>query len=64
MTRLLVLSILAAVVMFAAGCRSDRTQSRNNSLWRSGYGFNNPNAERIKNGCPPVNFDGSVDRSD
>ncbi len=29
-------------------------------LWRQGYGFNNPNNERIRNGQPPLNFDGSV----
>ncbi|WP_186774929.1 hypothetical protein [Allorhodopirellula solitaria] len=29
-------------------------------LWRQGYGFNNPNNERIKNGEPVLNFDGSV----
>lgn len=29
--------------------------------WKSGYGFNNPNAERIRQGLEPVNFDGSLD---
>jgi len=29
-------------------------------LWHQGYGFNNPNNERIKNGQPVLNFDGSV----
>ena len=28
--------------------------------WRSGGGFNNPNPERIREGKPPLNFDGSV----
>lgn len=32
-----------------------------NSNWKSGYGFNNPNAERIRQGLEPVNFDGSRD---
>ena len=30
-----------------------------NQNWRSGYGFNNPNPERIKNGQAPLNFDGT-----
>lgn len=29
-------------------------------LWRQGYGFNNPNNERIRNGQPVLNFDGTV----
>lgn len=28
-------------------------------LWRQGYGFNNPNPERRKQGLPLLNFDGS-----
>jgi len=28
-------------------------------LWRQGYGYNNPNVERIKNRQVPLNFDGS-----
>lgn len=31
-----------------------------NPLWHQGYGFNNPNNERIRNGQPVLNFDGSV----
>ena len=31
-----------------------------NPLWHQGYGFNNPNHERIKQGLPVLNFDGSV----
>lgn len=31
-----------------------------NPLWHQGYGYNNPNNERIKNGEPVLNFDGSV----
>ena len=30
------------------------------SLWRAGFGFNNPNPERIKQGLAPQNFDGSI----
>lgn len=28
-------------------------------LWHQGYGFNNPNNERIRNGQPVLNFDGT-----
>lgn len=28
-------------------------------LWRQGYGRNNPNVARIRNGQEPLNFDGS-----
>lgn len=30
------------------------------SLWKAGFGFNNPNPERIKQGLEPQNFDGSI----
>ncbi len=30
-----------------------------NEYWREGYGFNNPNADRIRQGLKPLNFDGS-----
>ena len=29
-------------------------------LWREGYGFNNPNSDRIRAGQPVQNFDGSI----
>jgi hypothetical protein len=29
-----------------------------NQLWEEGYGYNNPNAERIKQGLPPIPFHG------
>ena len=38
----------------------DRKRFDPDPLWRAGYGFNNPNAERIRNGQPVLNFDGSV----
>lgn len=31
------------------------------SNWKQGYGFNNPNNERIEQGLEPVNFDGTTD---
>ena len=32
-----------------------------NNLWKRGYGFNNPNVDRIKKGLAPENFDGRPD---
>jgi hypothetical protein len=29
-----------------------------NQLWEEGYGYNNPNADRIKQGLPPIPFHG------
>ena len=31
-------------------------------LWKSGYGFYNPNPDRIRQGLDPVNFDGKTDQ--
>ena len=31
-------------------------------LWQQGYGYNNPNPDRIKKGQPVLNFDGKVAR--
>ncbi len=45
------------VMIFAIGCASDEHQETD-ELWRGGYGFNNPNPERQKNGLPPVDFNG------
>lgn len=59
MTLRLVL-ILLAISVAGLGCAKDRDASDDlNGLWRGGYGFNNPNAERIQNGQAPLNFDGS-----
>lgn len=33
----------------------------NDQLWREGYGFNNPNPERRRQGLAPINFDGSIE---
>lgn len=35
-----------------------------NSNWKAGYGFNNPNPERIRQGLEPLNFDGSTDEEE
>ncbi len=66
--------LLAACIAFS-GCRTaryeyplfdepDEHDEWLNELWRQGYGFNNPNAERIRNGQEPLNFDGSEDSCD
>lgn len=67
------LSCLLIVVCFAfTGCRGIRPnyslfdndrEEHTDELWRQGYGFNNPNVERIKNGERPVDFNGSPHNS-
>lgn len=54
----LVLSLLMSV-----GCasRRDRDETAMDALWKQGYGYNNPNAERIRKGLPPVSFDSDSD---
>ena len=51
--------IALLLLLFCAGCASKR-DSEIDRLWRQGYGFNNPNPDRIQQGLPPVNFDGTV----
>ena len=59
-----------AVVAFIAlsGCRTlqpeyslfkSEQEERTDELWRQGYGYSNPNADRIRSGQDPLNFDGS-----
>lgn len=52
--------IVALLLILSMGCASDRQETENERLWRQGYGFNNPNRDRIRNGENPVNMDGSV----
>jgi hypothetical protein len=62
MVRVRLLFLVAALAALpAAGCKSapDPQEQELNELWREGYGFNNPNAERIQKGLKPLNFDGS-----
>lgn len=37
-------------------------QARDERLWKRGYGENNPNIERRKQGLPLINLDGTVDK--
>lgn len=39
--------------------KPDKNREQIDQLWRQGYGFNNPNPERIRNKQAPLNFDGS-----
>lgn len=34
------------------------------SLWKQGYGFNNPNNERIRQGLKPIHFHGKAEDDD
>lgn len=52
-------SLLAATMTLTSGCASSPKESHLDRLWKQGYGFNNPNPERIRNGQRPLNFDGS-----
>jgi hypothetical protein len=53
------MAIILAVLL--SGCARERALNKElDALWRAGYGFNNPNPERIKQGLPAVDFDGKV----
>lgn len=45
--------LLAVLAVFVSGCATDSSLQQ---AWRQGYGFNNPNPERIKQGQPPTSF--------
>jgi len=47
--------LLGVIITIAAGCASEE-YDRDNALWRQGYGFNNPNAARIRQGKAPLDF--------
>jgi hypothetical protein len=58
---------LLLLISVGGGCRvsspvksTDRGKDEfcADTLWRQGYGFNNPNLERMRTGLKPVNFDG------
>lgn len=55
MTRALGLTLATALVL-TSGCASSPKESHLDRLWKQGYGFNNPNPERIRNGQKPLNF--------
>ncbi|MHB8899993.1 MAG: hypothetical protein ACYC6Y_14695 [Thermoguttaceae bacterium] len=45
--------LLVVLAGFVSGCATDSDLKQ---AWRQGYGFNNPNAERIKHGQRPTDF--------
>jgi hypothetical protein len=47
---------LMLLVACMAGCCTDSNYDGLNSLWRQGYGFNNPNSARIAQGKSPFDF--------
>jgi hypothetical protein len=56
--------LAVVLTLIATGCATQPKSEYDeyvDSQWRQGYGFNNPNPERIRKGQPPVNFDGSVE---
>jgi hypothetical protein len=61
MHRLLLVAVLCT--SFACtGCSTRRNEGSDDHvdrLWRQGYGYKNPNPERVRQGLPPLNFDGS-----
>lgn len=77
MQRLAALLLLGSL-LFNVGCagfmqyREETTARREQKSqmdwadqnWKGGYGFNNRNPDRIRNGLEPVNFDGSLDSED
>jgi hypothetical protein len=48
--------VVLATLVITAGCASTPKESHLDRLWKQGYGFNNPNPERIRNGQKPLNF--------
>ncbi len=53
--------LLPFLVVALLGCTTERKKDTEiDRLWRAGYGYNNPNPDRKKEGLPPVNLDGSV----
>ena len=59
---MLISSLMTGCQSFKPKYSHDRpvTDSQTDRLWKSGYGFNNPNPERIRNGLEPVSFSGQV----
>jgi hypothetical protein len=54
-----ILAVLALAILSGCAKKRDPMKEHLNDLWLEGYGFNNPNLDRIKRGEPPLNFDGT-----
>lgn len=54
--------LFSILVMALSGCttKEKKKDTHIDQLWREGYGFNNPNAQRKKEGLPPIDMDGRV----
>jgi hypothetical protein len=53
------LFLVCTIGCLLLGCSStpkSQNEEELNRLWRAGYGFNNPNADRIRQGKEPVDF--------
>lgn len=53
------LAVFLIALFCCAGCASDSNDRHNDhldSLWKQGYGYGNPNVERMRNGQKPVDF--------
>ena len=53
------IAICLAAIFICGGCASDRNSLQNDhmdSLWKQGYGYGNPNVERIRSGQKPESF--------
>lgn len=48
--------VFVGIVFAALACGGCATDTSFNDLWRQGYGFNNPNPERIQKGLEPKDF--------
>lgn len=74
MCRWIMATFVVSYLLATLGCagfseyRQQRTARRDNESrmgfvdanWRQGYGYNNPNNERLRQGLEPLNFDGST----
>lgn len=54
--------IFLVLLLTLLGCTTEKKKddTQIDQLWREGYGYNNPNAQRKKDGLPPVDWDGTV----
>lgn len=50
------LMIRFSLLLGVAGCASDSHDDHFDSLWKQGYGYNNPNVDRIRTGQKPTGF--------
>lgn len=52
------IAICLAAIFIGGGCASDRDVQNDHldSLWKQGYGYGNPNVERIRSGQKPESF--------